>query len=201
MSINLYVRRTVREKRLAKYSLQRINIHWNSKIEIEMLSNLTSLCSGEQVSNVSQTAVKIISRKEINKTWKTPLVPGLECWVYPGRGYSSSWWYYSSLLWREKCFLDWDYLPWQPGTRFQVQTGLGVYDFLKNHSHHTEVGGGGNSSKYTLSVFYLFVPNKHQNGWTDRAQDLCGTSYDLRGSLWMIKISIASQQNSIFIKF
>ena len=32
---------------------------------------------------------------------------------------------------------------------------------------------------YTLDVC-LFVPNKYQNGRTDRAQILCGTSFDQR---------------------
>ena len=48
----------------------------------------------------------------------------------------------------------------------------------------------------------LFVSNKRQNGWTDRAQIFCGTSRDPREGLWMIKISnICLHQNSIFIKF
>ena len=48
----------------------------------------------------------------------------------------------------------------------------------------------------------LFVSNKRQNGWTDRAQIICGTSRDHREGLWMIKISnICLHQNSIFIKF
>ena len=48
----------------------------------------------------------------------------------------------------------------------------------------------------------LFVSNKRQNGWTDRAQFFCGTSRDPREGLWMIKISnICLHQNSIFIKF
>ena len=48
----------------------------------------------------------------------------------------------------------------------------------------------------------LFVYNKRQNGWTDRAQIFCGTSRDHREGLWMIKISnICLHQNSIFIKF
>ena len=48
----------------------------------------------------------------------------------------------------------------------------------------------------------LFVSNKRQNGWTDRAQIFCVTSRDPREGLWMIKISnICLHQNSIFIKF
>ena len=48
----------------------------------------------------------------------------------------------------------------------------------------------------------LFVSNKRQNGWTDRAQIFCGTSRDHREGLWMIKISnICLHQNSIFIQF
>ena len=47
----------------------------------------------------------------------------------------------------------------------------------------------------------MFVSNKRQNGWTDRAQIFCGTSRDPREGLWMIKISyICLHQNSIFIK-
>ena len=47
----------------------------------------------------------------------------------------------------------------------------------------------------------VFVSNKRQNGWTDRAQIFCGTSRDHREGLWMIKISnICLLQNSIFIK-
>ena len=47
----------------------------------------------------------------------------------------------------------------------------------------------------------LFVSNKLQNGWTDRAQIFCGTSHDHREGLWMIKISnICLHQNSIIIK-
>ena len=34
----------------------------------------------------------------------------------------------------------------------------------------------------------LFVSNKRQNGWTDRAQIFCGTSRYFREGLWMIKI-------------
>ena len=41
---------------------------------------------------------------------------------------------------------------------------------------------------YTMLVC-LFVSNKRQNGYTDRAQILCGTSRDSREGLWMIKIS------------
>ena len=44
--------------------------------------------------------------------------------------------------------------------------------------------------KFGLSVclsICLFVPNKRQNGWTDRAQIFCGKSRDHRKGLWMIK--------------
>ena len=34
----------------------------------------------------------------------------------------------------------------------------------------------------------LFVSNKRQNSWTDRAQILCGTLHDPREDLWMVKI-------------
>ena len=48
----------------------------------------------------------------------------------------------------------------------------------------------------------LFVSNKRQNGWTDRAQIFCGTSRDSREGLWIIKSSnICLHQNSIVIKF
>ena len=48
----------------------------------------------------------------------------------------------------------------------------------------------------------LFVSNKRQNGWTDRAQIFCGTSRDPREGLWKIKISnICPYQKSIVIKF
>ena len=48
----------------------------------------------------------------------------------------------------------------------------------------------------------LFVSNKCQNGWTDRAQIFCGTSRDPREGLWMIEIlNICLHQNSIFIIF
>ena len=48
----------------------------------------------------------------------------------------------------------------------------------------------------------LFVSNKRQNGWTDPAQIICGTSRDPREGLWMIKISnICLHQNSNFVKF
>ena len=47
----------------------------------------------------------------------------------------------------------------------------------------------------------LFVFNKRQNGWTDRAKILCGTLHDPGEGLWKIKISKIIQQNSIFIKF
>ena len=58
---------------------------------------------------------------------------------------------------------------------------------------------------YTLLVCLgvrFFVSNKRQNGFTDRAQTLCGTSHDPREGLWMIKtLKISAQQNSIFINF
>jgi len=41
--------------------------------------------------------------------------------------------------------------------------------------------------KFSLSVWVfvcLFVSNKRQNGWTDRAQIFCGTSRDHREGLW-----------------
>ena len=57
---------------------------------------------------------------------------------------------------------------------------------------------------YTLLAclsFCLFVSNKRQNCWTDRAQTMCGTTYDPRKGLRMNKSSKTSpQQNSIFIK-
>ena len=56
-----------------------------------------------------------------------------------------------------------------------------------------------------LSVFLfvcLFVSNKRQNGWTDRAQIFSGTSRYPREGLWIIKISnICLHQNSIVITF
>ena len=59
--------------------------------------------------------------------------------------------------------------------------------------------------KFGLSVCLsvcLFVSNKRQNGWTDRAHIFCGTSRDPREGLEIIKISnICLHQNSIFIKF
>ena len=39
-----------------------------------------------------------------------------------------------------------------------------------------------------VSVECLFVSNKRQNVWTDRAQILCGTLHEPRKGLWMIKI-------------
>ena len=60
-------------------------------------------------------------------------------------------------------------------------------------------------NKFGLSVCLfvcLFVANKRQNGWTDRAQIFYGTSRDPREGLWMIEIlNICLHQNSIFIKF
>ena len=59
--------------------------------------------------------------------------------------------------------------------------------------------------KFGLSVCLsvcLFVSNKRQNGWTDRAQIFCGTSCDPREGLWMIKFSkIWIYQNLIFENF
>ena len=59
--------------------------------------------------------------------------------------------------------------------------------------------------KFGLSVCLsvcLFVSNKRQNGWTDRAQIFCGTSHDPREGFWMIKFSkICLHQNSIFENF
>ena len=43
-----------------------------------------------------------------------------------------------------------------------------------------------------LSVSFflgLFVSNKRQNSWTDRAQILCGSSYNPSEGLWMVKSS------------
>ena len=54
---------------------------------------------------------------------------------------------------------------------------------------------------FTLLVC-LFVSSKRQNGLTDLALILFGTSHDPRERLWMIKIKkICLQQNSIVIKF
>ncbi len=39
-----------------------------------------------------------------------------------------------------------------------------------------------------INLACLFVSNKRQNGWTDRAQFFCGISRDPREVLWMIKI-------------
>ena len=53
-----------------------------------------------------------------------------------------------------------------------------------------------------INLACLFVSNKRQNGWTDRAQIFCGISRDPREGLWQIKISnICLHQNSIVIKF
>ena len=44
----------------------------------------------------------------------------------------------------------------------------------------------------------LFVSNKRQNGWTDRAQIFCVTLRDPREGLWLIEFSkICFHQNSI----
>jgi len=61
-------------------------------------------------------------------------------------------------------------------------------------------------NKFTLSskslLACLFVSNKRQNGWTDRAQILCGTSRGPRASLRMIKISkFCVQKFFISVKF
>ena len=54
---------------------------------------------------------------------------------------------------------------------------------------------------YVCLSVCLFVSNKRQNGWTDRAQIFCVTSRDPREGLWKIKISnICLHQNSIVIK-
>ena len=48
----------------------------------------------------------------------------------------------------------------------------------------------------------LFESNKRQNGWTDRAQILCGTSHDPREGLWMLRITKTCIQTLlIFVKF
>ena len=48
----------------------------------------------------------------------------------------------------------------------------------------------------------LFVSNKRQNGWTDRAQIFCRTSRDHREGLWIIRISkICLHKNSILMNF
>ena len=53
-----------------------------------------------------------------------------------------------------------------------------------------------------LGAVCLFVSNKRQNDWSDRAQFFCGTSRDPREGLWMIKFSkICLHQNSIFENF
>ena len=36
---------------------------------------------------------------------------------------------------------------------------------------------------------WLFLSNKHQNGWTDRAQFFCGTSRDPKEGSWIIEFS------------
>ena len=40
-----------------------------------------------------------------------------------------------------------------------------------------------------LSIWFLFVSNSRQNGWTDRAQILCGTLHDPIKGLWMLRIT------------
>ena len=59
--------------------------------------------------------------------------------------------------------------------------------------------------KFSLSVCLFVCPcvsNKRQNGWTDRAQILCGSSRDPMEGLWVIKIlKLCFHQNSILIKF
>ncbi len=42
--------------------------------------------------------------------------------------------------------------------------------------------------KFSLSVCLLFVSNKRQNGWTDQAQILYGTSRGPREGLWPIRL-------------
>ena len=43
------------------------------------------------------------------------------------------------------------------------------------------------------------VSNKHRNGWTDRAQLLCGTSHDPREGSCIIKISKIGHQQNLFL--
>ena len=55
--------------------------------------------------------------------------------------------------------------------------------------------------KFSFSVC-LFVSNKRQNGWTDRAQIFWGILRDPREGLWIIKFSkICLHQNSFFENF
>ena len=55
---------------------------------------------------------------------------------------------------------------------------------------------------YAWASGCLFVSNKGQTDWTDRAQILCGTSHVPKEGLKMIKISkICLQRNTILIKF
>ena len=49
---------------------------------------------------------------------------------------------------------------------------------------------------YTLLVCYLFVTNKRQNDWTDRAQILCGTTHNPGEGSWNIKIERKKSWNS-----
>ena len=53
---------------------------------------------------------------------------------------------------------------------------------------------------YFMSVVYLFVSNKRQNGWTDPAQIYCGTSHEPREGLWIVIIKKNSFKNFWFFK-
>ena len=59
--------------------------------------------------------------------------------------------------------------------------------------------------KFSLAVLVfvcLFISDKGQNGWTDRAQILCVTSRDPRECIWMIKVlKICVLKFFIFVKF
>ena len=78
---------------------------------------------------------------------------------------------------------------------------INIYLSIQNSDARTIEHGMKSIYKFGLSVC-LFVSNKRQNGWTDRAQIFCGTSRDPRGGLWMIKFSkICLHQNSIFENF
>ena len=46
----------------------------------------------------------------------------------------------------------------------------------------------------------MLVSNKRQNGWTDQAQILCGTSRDQRQGLWMIKLKKITSNKIRFLK-
>ena len=56
----------------------------------------------------------------------------------------------------------------------------GVDQVIRSYSRRKSI------YKFGLSVC-LFVSNKRQKGWTDRAQIFCGTSRDQKEGLWMIK--------------